>query len=154
MASEVTRIADQLRRSFEGGAWHGPALMEILKGVTARQAAARPIASAHSIWELVLHLSGWTCVEIERLAGKTLEEPATGDFPAVTDTSEAAWREAKRRLEKAHRQLLAAVERLPESRLEELAPGRDHTIYFMLHGQVQHTLYHAGQIAVLKKAQS
>ncbi len=151
MGSEVTRIADQLRRSFEGGAWHGPALLEVLDGVTARQAAAHPIAGAHSIWELVLHLEAWTAVEVERLAGKPLEEPEAGDWPAVADTSEAAWREASRRLEAAHRELVAAVERLPESRLEEMAPGRDHTIYFMLHGQVQHTVYHAGQIAVLKK---
>ena len=152
MGSEVARIADQLRRSFEGGAWHGPAIEELLKGVTAAQAAAKPLSGAHSIWELVLHLWSWTGVEIERLAGKPLEEPEAGDWPAVTDTSEAAWREALRRLEAAHRKLLAAVERLPESRLDEMAPGRDHTIYFMLHGQVQHTLYHAGQIAVLKKA--
>jgi len=152
MGSEVARIADQLRRSFEGGAWHGPALLEILEGVSARQAAARPIAAAHSIWEIVLHLWAWTGVEIARLAGKIVEEPEAGDWPAVQDTSEAAWRETLRRLEAAHRELLAAVEQLPESRLEEMAPGRDHTIYVMLHGQVQHTLYHAGQIAVLKKA--
>ncbi|MGH9651640.1 MAG: DinB family protein, partial [Terriglobales bacterium] len=86
--------------------------------------------------------------------GKPVEEPGAGDWPAVTDTSEAAWRETLRRLKKAHRDLLAAVEHLPESRLEEQAPGRDHTIYFMLHGQVQHTIYHAGQIALLKKAKS
>ncbi|MCI0403259.1 MAG: DinB family protein [Acidobacteria bacterium] len=150
MSSEVARIADQLRRSVEGGAWHGPALLE----VRARQAVARPIAAAHSIWELVLHLWSWTGVEIERLAGKTLEEPAAGDWPAVTDVSETAWKETLRRLKAAQRKLLAAVERLPESRLEEQAPGRDHTIYFMLHGQVQHTLYHAGQIALLKKTKS
>ncbi len=154
MASEVARIADQLRRSFEGGAWHGPALLEVLDGVTAKQAAARPVAGAHSIWELVLHLQGWTGVELERLAGKTVEEREAGDWPAVTDTSKAAWREALRKLEKIHRDLFAAVERLPESRLQELAPDRDHTIYFMLHGQVQHMVYHAGQIAILKKAKS
>ncbi len=151
MPSEVARIADQLRRSFEGGAWHGPALMEVLEGVTAQQAAARPIAGAHTIWELVLHLWAWTGVEVARLAGKPVEEPEAGDWPSVSGTSEAAWRDAKRRLEAAHRELLAAVERLPESRLDEIAPARDHTIYFMLYGQVQHTVYHAGQIALLKK---
>ena len=152
MASEVARIADQLRRSFEGGAWHGPALMEVLEGVTAKQAAAHPVAGAHSIWELVLHLRAWTEVQIERLAGKVVEKPEAGDFPAVTDTSEKAWREALRKLEKVHRALIAAVDKLPKSRLQEKAPNRDHTIYFMLHGQVQHTVYHTGQIALLKKA--
>ena len=52
--SEAARIADQLRRAFDGEAWHGDSLFEILKGVSAKQAAARPVANAHSIWELVL----------------------------------------------------------------------------------------------------
>jgi hypothetical protein len=56
--SEIHRIADQLKRSLEGEAWHGPALRELLSGVTAKQAAARPLAGAHSIWEIVLHIIG------------------------------------------------------------------------------------------------
>jgi hypothetical protein len=41
---------------------------------------------------------------------------------------------------------------MPDSRLTERVPGKDYDIYFMLHGAVQHALYHAGQIALLKKA--
>ncbi|MGA2262460.1 MAG: hypothetical protein ABSH28_13620 [Acidobacteriota bacterium] len=37
--TEVERIADQLQRSMEGNAWHGPALLEVLEGVTAEEAA-------------------------------------------------------------------------------------------------------------------
>ena len=36
-------------------------------------------------------------------------------------------------------------------RLDALVPGYDYSYYVMLHGAVQHTLYHAGQIAILKK---
>ena len=35
--SETARIADQLRRAFQGNAWHGDSLLEILNGVTAAQ---------------------------------------------------------------------------------------------------------------------
>ena len=150
--SEVARIADQLRRSFEGGAWHGPAIVELLKGVTAAQAAAKPLSGAHSIWELVLHIAAWKRAVRRRLEGKATEVSPEDNFPVVRDASAAAWRQAQQRLADAHRELEEAVAALPESRLDEIAPGRDHTIYFMLHGQVQHTLYHAGQIAVLKKA--
>lgn len=57
--SKSGQIADELRRAFYGEAWHGDSLFEILRGVTAAQAAARPITNAHSIWELVLHISAW-----------------------------------------------------------------------------------------------
>jgi len=39
--SEVDRIRDQFRRAFEGEAWHGPAVLALLEGVTAQQAAAQ-----------------------------------------------------------------------------------------------------------------
>lgn len=48
--SEIRRIEDQLKRAFEKHAWHGPSVREVLSGVTARRAAAQPIANGHSIW--------------------------------------------------------------------------------------------------------
>lgn len=58
MTPELMRLDEQLRRAFEGDAWHGPSVLEALDGVSASQAAARPLDSVHSIWELVLHLRG------------------------------------------------------------------------------------------------
>jgi hypothetical protein len=49
--------------------------------------------------------------------------------------------------------LVKTVAALPESRLRERVPGKRYDFYFMLHGVAQHELYHAGQIAILKKAQ-
>src|SRR6267378_3569421 len=37
---ETDRIVDQLRRAYEGEAWHGPSVREVLEGVTASQASA------------------------------------------------------------------------------------------------------------------
>jgi hypothetical protein len=69
MSREMERLEDQLRRSFEGDAWHGPAVLEVLAGVDAGQAAARPIADGHCIWELVLHLAGTYRLVLRRLGG-------------------------------------------------------------------------------------
>ena len=147
-------IIDQMRRSFDGDAWHGPAVMEVLKGVTGQQAAAKPIADAHSIWELVLHMTTWSGVVLRRLKGEVVEPTAAEDYPAIPDRSEAAWKLAVESLRRTHDGLLAAVEKLPESCLADTVPGKPYSFEFMLHGVVQHDLYHAGQIALLKKATS
>jgi uncharacterized damage-inducible protein DinB len=150
---EIQGIVDQLQRAFEGHAWHGPAVRELLADVSAAQADARPIAQAHSIWEIVLHISTWEHIVRRRLQGEVINGLADEeDWPAVRDSSEAAWRQAVHDLEERHRALRDAVAQLDEARLTAKVPGKDHSVYVMLHGIIQHDLYHAGQIAVLKKA--
>ena len=152
--SEAARIADQLRRAFDGEAWHGDSLFEILAGVTAARAAARPIAGAHTIWELTLHVAAWDGAVLRRLGGAAVSLSDAENFPPVTDASDAAWRKALAQVRRGHVELVAAVASLPDSRLEDMVPGKEgahYTFYYMLHGVVQHELYHAGQIALLKK---
>ena len=152
--SETIRIADQLRRAFNGHAWHGDSLYKILDGVTAAQAAAHPIPNAHSIWELVLHIAAWDGAVLGRLGGEAGRVSKARNFPLITDTSEAAWRSALDHLKQVHEELVAAVAAFPDSCLIRHVPGNKpahHTYYYMLHGVVQHELYHAGQIALLKK---
>lgn len=149
--TEMERISDQLRRSYDGPAWHGPWVKDVLEGVNAAQAAHRPIANAHSIWELVLHMTTWQDVVRRRALGETVKVTDAENFPKVTDRSEAAWKAALARLESVHRELERTVADLPLHRLDEpLVPGGN-TGFIQLHGIVQHDLYHAGQIAILKK---
>jgi uncharacterized damage-inducible protein DinB len=152
--SEIQRIEEQLQRAFEGNAWHGPAVRELLADVTAAQAAGRPLPNAHSIWEIALHITTWERVVLRRLQGETVVNlPAERDWPPVRETGEAAWRQTVRDLEQANHDMRAAVAQSTEARLGDIVPGKDHSVYVMLHGIIQHDLYHAGQIAVLKKAQ-
>lgn len=151
MANELERIQGELKRAFEGEAWHGPAVLELLKDVTAKQAAARPIAGAHSIWELVLHIAAWESAGRRRLEVDRAELSDEENFPPVNDTSEAAWQQTVEALKDGHRELCNAIDRVDDSRLDE--PIRDgmRSVYITLHGVIQHDLYHAGQIAILKK---
>ena len=83
--TEVERIRDQFRRAFDGEAWHGPSVLQLLNGITAEQAAAHPIPGAHSIWELVLHVAAWRGAVAARLGGKSPDLPDVGDWPAVPE---------------------------------------------------------------------
>jgi uncharacterized damage-inducible protein DinB len=146
--TEIERIADQLHRSYYGEAWHGPALGELLKDVSAEQAARRAVPSAHTIWELVLHIAAWESAATQALSGATLPTlPWEGDWPKPG----ASWEEAQARLKRSTDELESAMRKLLDARLSETVPGREYSVYCVLHGVVQHNLYHAGQIALLKK---
>jgi uncharacterized damage-inducible protein DinB len=150
---EVERIADQLRRAHEGGAWHGPAVRELLEGMTAEQAAARPFEGAHSVWELVAHIEAWERAVLRRLRGDRAPIYNTPeDWPSADSASEETWREARGRLAETDAALRAAVLDLDDAQLDEPILPEMSTRYVSLHGAVQHTLYHAGQIALVKRA--
>jgi uncharacterized damage-inducible protein DinB len=152
--TEIERIVDQLNRAFDGEAWHGPSLLEILQGVTAEQAAARPFDEAHSIWELVLHIGAWTRAGRRRLEGDRAQLDEAEDWPAVVETSDRAWSEATEKLRSDLAQLREAISRVDDSQLDQPIVEGLSSVYVTLHGVIQHTLYHAGQIAILKKTTS
>lgn len=153
--SETARLADQIRRAFDGDAWHGDSIVEILQGVNAKMAAAHPIKNAHSIWELILHIASWDGAVLTRIGGTAVQLVDEQNFPPVKDTSDAAWRTAVEHAQHIHNELVKAVAAFPDSRLQEQVPGKTQSYYnffYMFSGIVQHELYHAGQIALLKKA--
>jgi uncharacterized damage-inducible protein DinB len=150
--SEGVRIADQLRRAFEGSAWHGPALLELLEDVDAPTAAAKPFPDVHSIWELVLHIAAWDRAGSRRLSGAKCQLKARANFPPIPAPTDAAWHEAITVAKRTHETLVTTVAGLPDKRLRDRVPGKRYDFYHMLHGIAQHELYHAGQIAILKKA--
>ena len=147
------RIRHQLEIAYRGPAWHGPSLLENLDGVSASTAAAYPIATAHSIWETVNHIAAWIKAAnrmIERNQYISLQ--GEEDWPPVDDTSETAWNRTIADLDRAHQDLSTVIEKLPENQLGKMIPGRDYTFYVVLHGLVQHNVYHTGQIGLLRKS--
>jgi hypothetical protein len=152
MPQEVARIADQLRRATNGHAWCGPSAREALEGVTAEMAAQHPIPGAHSIWELVRHLTVWANAAQRRLSGEIVEPTPDEDYPALTGVEAALdWRCDCDAFYAAQEALAHAIERLDDSALYTPLSA-DYTIYVTAHGQAQHILYHTGQIVLLKRA--
>jgi len=153
--SEIERITDQLRRAFEGDAWHGPSVREVLEGVTPEMAARRVIPEAHTIWEIVLHIAAWEAFVRRHLEGETLKGfTGVEDWPEVYDASPGAWRRAIDLLVQGHLALNQAFTRFPEARLNETVPDKQFPFYVLIHGAIQHDIYHAGQIALLKKVKA
>ena len=150
--SEKEQLLDELQKVYRGDAWHGESLSEILSGISAAKAFAKPIPAAHSIWEISLHIAAWNETFTERLLGGVRPEPKDGDFPVIGDSSEKGWKDTLKRVETAQQKLIDAVKNLREEDFSKQFANRDFTLSFFLHGIVRHIVYHSGQIGVLKKA--
>ncbi len=152
MQTEIDRIEQQLKRAMDGEAWHGPSVLDVLEGITFEQAAAHPISGVHSIWELVLHLCGTYDLVLRRLAGDGRQMTEAEDWPAVPEPSPENWDRTIRRLKQLNDALRQAVRGFQQERLSEpLVPEASYTAYTQFIGVTQHNLYHAGQIAILRK---
>lgn len=156
MNTECRHIADQLVSTLNGEAWYGDSVQKILEGVTAERALSHPIPSAHSIWELVHHLDAWCKFANGAVQGVPIpgwpDMPQELDFPPVVAKDEEGWHMAVRSLFANHLKLVDAIKEFSDVRLEETVPGRPYKFYRLFHSTIQHAVYHAGQIALLKKA--
>lgn len=156
--SEIDAVIEDIRHAWSGEPWFGSSLAALLEGVTAAEAARRPIPAAHTIAELALHMTAWADEVARRLDDSPPEMPAAGDWPAAADGSEEAWRTARANLDRAHEQLLAALAHFPPDRLDAMVGserdrplGAGYSYRRMLQGLAEHDAYHGGQIALLKK---
>ena len=144
------KLARHIERTVTGPMWHGPALVDVLDGVDATRARARPIAGAHSIWEIVLHVTAWADIARQRIHGESLDDPTPEqDWPLPG--LDPAWAEAVEHLKASHRQLAADVRLLDDAALEAKVKGLSYPVGILLDGVVEHGTYHGGQIALLKK---
>ena len=146
-------LANHIKRTVAGPMWHGAALAELLENLTAEQAAAHPIPGAHSIWEIVAHVTSWAEIARARVHGERIGDPGPQeDWPPVDASAEAEWAILLRRLSESHRLLAHEVRHLDDAAIEATVPGLEYKMYDLLHGVIEHGTYHGGQIALLKKA--
>jgi uncharacterized damage-inducible protein DinB len=151
--NESERLADQIERAVNGEAWHGPAWCDVLKGVGRDAALQRPVSDAHSIAEIVLHVTTWHDIVRRRLLGEILGEVSDEqDWPKAAFANDQEWQDAVARLFETGRALSKAVAAFPPEQLHENRSNVAQTWYVLLIGILQHDLYHAGQVGLLRKA--
>jgi hypothetical protein len=156
MNTECIRIADQLASAISEEAWYGDSVRKILDGVTAQEAQDHPIANAHSIWELVVHVEAWCKFAVGAIQGTPIPPwpamPIELDWPLVEE-GEKAWNTTVSSFFDNHRKLVSAIRSCHDEKLSSVVPGRTYNFYRLFQSATQHAIYHAGQIALLKKMQ-
>ena len=157
--SDFDALRDDLRQVYDGDPWHGSSITAILNAIDAETAGRRILPNVHTIWELVLHMAGWTREVASRVRGADAKNVAE-DWPQQPKKpTEQEWRAAQNELRAAHQDLMKAVDGLKPVDLVRMvgdqrnpSAGTGKTVGSHIRGILQHHTYHQGQIAQLKKA--
>ena len=149
--TETERISRQYELVLHGDAWHGDAIWKILDGISAECAAHRPLAECHTIWEIVMHMTFWEDVATRRLYSERAGLDEALNFPSMPSITDANWQKTLERFRASNEQFAKALSKLDPARLDELSAAGKRSFYDEAHGLIQHNVYHAGQIALLKK---
>ena len=151
MKDELDRIKRQLEKAWDKQPWYGTSIMGILKDVNT--SIVHKKIGPHSIIILLLHMAMWRRYVTRKLVGddefKVTEELNFREPPATPES----WTKALREFEESQKALSAAIGNFSPERLHEVVPAASHkyTWYTLLHGIIQHDVYHLGQIALLNK---
>ena len=137
---------------YSSSPWHGDAMWSILGGISAELAAARPLPDAHTVWQIVMHMTFWEEVATKRLAGERAGLIEERNFPPLPAITEENWRKTLDEFRSSNARFREALAKLDPAKLDELSAAGKRTYYDEAHGIIEHNVYHAGQIAMLKKA--
>ena len=151
MLSEPQRIGQLLERTYAGDAWHGPSVRQTLADLSTARAVQR-LNDSHNVAELVRHMTAWRNFVINRLEGNTSYELSEEDnWSTINHLSQPRWEQLRVALDQSQQQLLRLLEDLEEARLYQPVARRSYDYYVLLHGIIQHDVYHTGQIQLLSK---
>jgi uncharacterized damage-inducible protein DinB len=151
---EVEQLLAILDQAYNRPSWHGTNLRGSLRRVSPRQAAWRPAARRHNIWENVVHAAYWKNAASRRFVDQprgSFHYKGSNWFRAPDETSGRAWKADVALLDRMHAVLRDAVAQLSAAELYDTPRGKKVSNFALLSGVAAHDLYHAGQIQLLKR---
>lgn len=147
----TAQIARHFREVHFGGNWTSVNLKETVAGITWQQATTK-LDSLNTIAALVFHINYYVSAVLTVLKGEPLTAKDKYSFDLPPIQSEEDWQQLLAKTWSEAEEFARQVEQLPESQLDEIfADEKYGTYYRNLHGVIEHTHYHLGQIAVIKK---
>ncbi len=153
MKNEIQNVIDACKETYAGDPWFGRSAKKILSEITAEESLQKPNGQ-HSILELLYHMINWREFTISRLQpekGKNSDYFGKNDWVDLDHNDKTLWKSGLKHLEKTQKELLKLIELLEEEKLTKIVPERKYDFSYLLHGVVQHDIYHIGQIAYAKK---
>jgi uncharacterized damage-inducible protein DinB len=142
--SQTQIITKQLDRIFNGPAWYGSPVVEVLAKIQEGNKNETHKGS-HSVIEIIGHIITWRKYVIEQLKGNfDYNVSDEMNFQVSKNLDEVI-----ANLKSIQVELIKHIASFPEDRLVEKVSGKPFSYQAMLHGIVHHDLYHLGQISLL-----
>lgn len=145
------QIAKHFRQVFFGGNWTSVSMKETLKDVNWQEATTQ-IDSFNTIAALVFHINYYVSAVLKVLQGESLNasDKYSFDYPRIQGDEE--WQNLLDKTWKDAAVFATLVQQLPESKFEDAFSNERYGNYYTnIHGIIEHTHYHLGQIVLIKK---
>lgn len=145
------QIAKQFREINFGGNWTEVNLKESLADVNWQQATAK-VYSLNTIAALVYHSNYYVNAAQKVLNGEPLDANDKYSFGLQPIQSQEDWEKLLNKTWTDAENFASSIEKLPESKLWEIFKDKKYGNYYRnIHGIIEHTHYHLGQIVLIKK---
>lgn len=154
MNKETQYIIKTFESTLSGQPWFGRAVYEILGEIDESIVTMKPNEASHSLLELIWHMNTWAEFVLGSLESRTAGEMKTieaNDWRGI-DPVTNSWKKGIAQLKETHSRIMELLgKKSDDNFLGDIVPGRQFNFRFMLHGLIQHNIYHLGQVAYIKK---
>jgi hypothetical protein len=145
------QIASLFRNLYFGGNWTWVNMKDTLQDVSWQQATEK-IGSLNSIAVLVYHTDYYVSAILNVLQGNSLDAHDKFSFNCPPIQHEADWQTLVSKALQNATLFVSLVEAIPDEKLEQIFFEEKYGNYYRnLHGVIEHTHYHLGQISLIKK---
>lgn len=146
---EINRIIEQVEQLHNNNNWAGMNLHEMLSGITDDTANLKLPNFNHTIHQIARHLVT-DFVVIKRLQG-IVYELKDDEIWMPIEKINFRWNETVNAIEENKNGLIKEIKNLSDEILDKPILKDHVSVYENLHGFIQHSYYHFGQIALMKK---
>ena len=144
-------ISLQFKQLFFGGNWTSVDFVMTLKDIDWMMATAK-INDFNTIAQLVFHVDYYIDVTLKILQGGPLDAHDKFSFDCPEIKTEEDWEKLKKKLFSDAEAYASIIEQLPESKFTEVFCMEKYGNYYRnIHGLIEHSHYHLGQIVLIKK---
>ena len=145
------QIAKLFRDVYYGGNWTAVNLKDTLADITWQQAITK-VYSFNTIATLVFHMNYYITHVLKVFKGEPLNAKDEYSFHLPPIESQEDWEKLLSRVWAEAEEFASIVEQLPDGKLDEIFVHEKYGNYYRnLHGIIEHTHYHLGQIVLIKK---
>ena len=147
----TSQIAKQFRDLYFGGNWTAVSVKETLKDVNWEQATTK-IDSLHTVASLLFHMSYYVGVVLSVLRANPLRGSDKDSFNLPALSNQKDWENLLNKTWTEAEEFATAIENLQEEKLWQIFGKEKYGNYYRnIHGVIEHSHYHLGQIVVIKK---
>ncbi len=155
MTKEINNYISEFETVFNGEPWYGKSLMAVLNDADPKNVFKKRKNTGHSAYEITHHLYAWRDLLVKRLNGDTkasIEVNSNEDWtPLPKEQNSSTWKELVKKLEQNQKDLIKVLPKWNNGVLDKDFAGTSNSLRTFLNGQIQHDIYHIGQIALALK---